>query len=112
MLLTRLFLHVMHHYPHLRNVDYPIVDLVMFPLTQNLERRTRYDYGLRRSVGPELRTRSNYGSRRSVGSSSFSHRPSFNPNDDDDVFPDEGTSRVSTPSLVTLTTFLHAKPKS
>lgn len=99
-LLTRLFRHVMHHYPVLNNVEYALVDPVMYPLTQNLDRRTRSDYGSRRSVGLELRSRTRHGSRRSVGSSSFTHRPSSNPNDDDVVFHDEGTSRDSTPSPV------------
>ena len=97
MLLTRLFRHVMYHNPHLTDIEYPIVDPVMLPLSQNLERRTRSDYGSRRSVGPELRTRS----RRSAGSSSFAHRSSSNPIDDDDALHDEGTSRFSTPSPVT-----------
>ena len=99
MLLTRLFRHVMYHNPQLTEVEYYEVEPVMLPLTHNIERKTRKDYGARRSVGvgPELRSRS----RRSAGSSSFAHRSSSIPIDDDDELNDEGTSRFSTPSPVT-----------
>lgn len=57
MLLTRLFRHVMRHYPVFNNVEYHSVDPVMFLLTHNLDCRTRSYYGSRRSVGPEFRSR-------------------------------------------------------
>ena len=54
MLLSHLYRHVMHQYPHLRYVEFEVFEPVMLPLTQSLERRTRSDHGSRRSRGAGL----------------------------------------------------------
>ncbi|GJZ12362.1 zf-CCHC domain-containing protein [Tanacetum coccineum] len=81
MFLTRLFRHVMEHYPHLDNGIYDVVDRVMRPLALRQTRRPRSDHGK---------------ARHSV-SSTFAHhnRGSSSHQGDDDE--DDGASRVSTP---------------
>nr|GEZ36223.1 ribosomal protein L7Ae/L30e/S12e/Gadd45 [Tanacetum cinerariifolium] len=90
MLLTRLFRHVMEHYPHLNNGIYNVVERVMRPLALRQTRRSRSDHGK---------------ARHSV-SSTFAHynRGSSSHQEDDDE--DDGASRVSTPSLNTYLYYL------
>ncbi|GJR41786.1 hypothetical protein Tco_1309889 [Tanacetum coccineum] len=85
MFLTRLFRHVMEHYPHLDNGIYNVVDHVMHPLALRQTRRPRSDRGK---------------ARHSVSSTSAHHnRGSSSHQDDDDE--DDGASRASTPSSTT-----------
>ncbi|GKF34835.1 hypothetical protein Tco_0108035, partial [Tanacetum coccineum] len=85
MFLTRLFRHVMEHYPHLNNGIYDVVERVMRPLTLRQTRRPRSDHGK---------------SHHSV-SSTFAHhnRGSSSHHGDDDE--DDGVSHASTPSPTT-----------
>ncbi|GJR40534.1 hypothetical protein Tco_1216218 [Tanacetum coccineum] len=85
MFLTRLFRHVMEHYPHLDNDIYDVVELVMRPLALRQTRRPRSDHGK---------------ARHSVLSTSAHHnRGSSSHQGDDDE--DDGASRASTPSPTT-----------
>ncbi|GJV35746.1 hypothetical protein Tco_1408223 [Tanacetum coccineum] len=85
MFLTRLFRHVMEHYPHLDNGIYNAVDRVMRPLALKQTRKPRSDRGK---------------ARHSVSSTSahHNHRSSSCQGDDDE---DDGASRASTPSPTT-----------
>ncbi|GJU39616.1 hypothetical protein Tco_1192573 [Tanacetum coccineum] len=85
MFLTRLFRHVMEHYPHLDNDIYNVVDHVMRPLALRQTRRPQSDRGK---------------ARHSVSSTSAHHnRRSSSHQDDDDE--DDGASCASTPSPTT-----------
>ncbi|GJZ36742.1 hypothetical protein Tco_0582933 [Tanacetum coccineum] len=85
MFLTRLFRHVMEHYPHLDNGIYNVFDHVMRPLALKQTRRPRSDRGK---------------ARHSVSSTSAHHnRGSSSRQEDDDE--DDGASRASTPSPTT-----------
>nr|GEZ29988.1 ribosomal protein L7Ae/L30e/S12e/Gadd45 [Tanacetum cinerariifolium] len=85
MFLTRLFLHVMKHYPRLDNGIYDVVERVMHPLALRQARRPRSDRGK---------------TRHSVSSTSANHnRVSSSHQGDDDE--DDGASRASTPSPTT-----------
>ncbi|GJT62488.1 hypothetical protein Tco_1006021 [Tanacetum coccineum] len=85
MFLTRLFRHVMEHYPHLDNGIYDVVERVMRPLALRQTRRPRSDRGK---------------ARHSVSSTSAHHnRGSSSHQGDDDE--DDGASRASTPSPTT-----------
>ncbi|GKC83478.1 hypothetical protein Tco_1139195 [Tanacetum coccineum] len=86
MFLTRLYRHVIEHYPHLDNGIYNVVDRVMRPLAQKQTRKPRSDHGMSKAY-------------HSVSSSSGHHLGSSSHHDEDDE--DEGTSRASTPSLST-----------
>ncbi|GJT02151.1 hypothetical protein Tco_0823320 [Tanacetum coccineum] len=83
MFLTRLYRHVIEHYPHLDNGIYNVVDRVMRPLALKQTRKPRSDHGMSKA-------------RHSVSSSSGHHLGSSSHHDEDDE--DEGTSRASTPS--------------
>ncbi|GKA33535.1 hypothetical protein Tco_0719964 [Tanacetum coccineum] len=83
MFLTRLFRHIMEHYPHLDIDIYNVVDRVMCPLTLRQTSKPRSDRGIQKS-------------RHSV-SSSFTHHFGSSSHHENDG-EDEGTSRVSTPS--------------
>ncbi|GKD67074.1 hypothetical protein Tco_1309182 [Tanacetum coccineum] len=81
MFLTRLYRHIMEHYPHLDNGIYNIVDRVMRPLALKQIRRPRSDRGK---------------ARHSISSTSAHHnRGSSSRQGDDDE--DDGASRSSTP---------------
>nr|GEV19488.1 zinc knuckle CX2CX4HX4C [Tanacetum cinerariifolium] len=85
MFLTRLFRHVMEHYPHLDNGIYDVVERVMRPLALRQARRPRSDSGK---------------ARHSVSSTSSHHNRgslSYQRGDDED----DGASRASTPSPTT-----------
>ncbi|GJW80742.1 hypothetical protein Tco_0144717 [Tanacetum coccineum] len=85
MFLTRLFRHVMEHYPHLNNAIYDVVDRFMRPLALRQTRRPRSDRGkARHSV--------------SLTSAHYNCGSSSHQGDDDE---DDGVSRASTPSLTT-----------
>ncbi|GJV25623.1 hypothetical protein Tco_1378318 [Tanacetum coccineum] len=85
MFLTRLFRHVMEHYPHLDNGIYDVVERVMRLLALRQTRRPQSD---RRKA------------RHSVSSTSAHHnRGSSSHQGDDDE--DDGSSRASTPSPTT-----------
>ncbi|GJZ23148.1 hypothetical protein Tco_0560607 [Tanacetum coccineum] len=85
MFLTRLFRHVMEHYPHLDNDIYNVVDHVMHLLALRQTRRPQTDSGK---------------ARHSVSLTSAHHnlRSSSRQEDDDE---DDGASRASTPSPTT-----------
>ncbi|GKA95489.1 hypothetical protein Tco_0817527 [Tanacetum coccineum] len=85
MFLTRLYQHIMEHYPHLDNGIYNVVDHVMRPLALKQTRKPRSDRGK---------------ARHSVSSTSAHHnRGSLSRQGDDDE--DDGASRASTPSPTT-----------
>ncbi|GJT00509.1 hypothetical protein Tco_0821678 [Tanacetum coccineum] len=85
MFLTRLFQHVMEHYPHLDNGIYNVVERVMRPLVLRQARRPRSNRGK---------------ACHSVSSTSAHHnRESSSHQGDDDE--DDGASRASTPSPTT-----------
>ncbi|GJX85356.1 hypothetical protein Tco_0336130 [Tanacetum coccineum] len=85
MFLTRLFRHVMEHYPHLDNGIYDVVERVMRPLALRQARRPRSDHGK---------------AHHSVSSTSAHHkRGSLSHQEDND--DDDGASRASTPSPTT-----------
>ncbi|GKF71715.1 hypothetical protein Tco_0207829, partial [Tanacetum coccineum] len=90
MFLTRLYRHVMEHYPHLYNSIYNVVDRVMRPLALKHTRKPRSDRGK---------------ARRSVSSTSahYNYRSSSHQGDDDE---DDGASRASTPSPTTYLNYL------
>ncbi|GJX83346.1 hypothetical protein Tco_0332827 [Tanacetum coccineum] len=83
MFLTRLFCHMMEHYPHLNNGIYILVDRVMRPLAIKQARKPRSD-----RIIPK--------GRHSIYSSSAHHFRSSSHQDID--YDNEGTSRASTPS--------------
>ncbi|GJS03028.1 hypothetical protein Tco_0319536 [Tanacetum coccineum] len=83
MFLTRLFRHVMEHYPHLDNGIYDVVERVMRPLALRQTRRPRSDRGK---------------ARHSVSSTSAHHNRGSSSHQDDE---DDGASRASTPSPTT-----------
>ncbi|GJX75704.1 hypothetical protein Tco_0322515, partial [Tanacetum coccineum] len=85
MFLTRLYRHIMEHYPYLDNVIYDVVDRVMHPLAVKQTRRPRSDRGK---------------AHHSVSSTSahHNHGSSSHQGDDDE---DDGASRASTPSPTT-----------
>ncbi|GJR40800.1 hypothetical protein Tco_1216484 [Tanacetum coccineum] len=85
MFLTRLFRHVMEHYPHLDNGIYDVVKRVMRPLVLRQARRPRCDHGK---------------ARHSILSTSahHNHESSSYQRDDDE---DDGASHASTPSPTT-----------
>ncbi|GKB69278.1 hypothetical protein Tco_0930690, partial [Tanacetum coccineum] len=85
MFLTRLYRHVMEHYPHLDNGIYNIVDRVMRPLALKQTRKPRSDRGKARHSVSSTSAHHNYGSSSHHG-------------DDDE---DDGPSRASTPSPTT-----------
>nr|GEV89832.1 ribosomal protein L7Ae/L30e/S12e/Gadd45 [Tanacetum cinerariifolium] len=94
MFLTRVFRHVMEHYPHLDNGIYYVVERVMRPLA------------LRQACRP----RSDHGKARHSVSSTFAHHNRGSPSRQEDNDEDDGASRVSTPSP---TTYLNSlKPLS
>nr|GEV98612.1 dynamin-like protein 6 [Tanacetum cinerariifolium] len=75
--LTRLFRHIMEHYPYLDNGIYNVIDRVMFPLALRQTRKPHSDRGIQKA-------------RHSVSSSSTHHfRSSSHQGNDDD---DEGTT--------------------
>ncbi|GJZ08662.1 hypothetical protein Tco_0542945, partial [Tanacetum coccineum] len=85
MFLTRVFRHVMEHYPYLDNGIYDVVKRVMRPLALRQTRRPRSDRGK---------------ARHSVSSPSAHHnRGSLSHQGDNDE--DDGASRASTPSPTT-----------
>nr|GEY26160.1 pentatricopeptide repeat-containing protein [Tanacetum cinerariifolium] len=85
MFLTRLYRHIMKHYPHLDNGIYNVVDRVMRPLALKLTRKPQSDRGKARHF---------------VSSTSAHHnrRSSSRQGDDD---KDDGAPRASTPSPTT-----------
>ncbi|GJY51316.1 hypothetical protein Tco_0442163 [Tanacetum coccineum] len=85
MFLTRLFRHVMEHYPHLENGIYNAVDRVMRPLALKQIRKPQSD--CRKA-------------RHSV-SSTFAHHNRVSSSHQDDDDEDDGASRASTPSPTT-----------
>ncbi|GJX03863.1 hypothetical protein Tco_0189779 [Tanacetum coccineum] len=86
MFLTRLFRHVMEHYPHLDNGIYNDVDHVMRPLALKQTRKPQSDCGK---------------ARYSVSSTSAHHNRRSSSHQDDDDDEDYGASRASTPSPTT-----------
>ncbi|GJY49342.1 hypothetical protein Tco_0439298 [Tanacetum coccineum] len=86
MFLTRLYRHVMEHYPHLDNGIYNVVDRVMRTLTLKQTQKPRSERGKPKAC-------------HSISSSSDHHLGSSSHNEEDDE--DEGTSRASTPSPTT-----------
>nr|GEU53582.1 zf-CCHC domain-containing protein/DUF4219 domain-containing protein/UBN2 domain-containing protein [Tanacetum cinerariifolium] len=85
MFLTRLFRHLMEHYPYLDNVIYDIVERFIRPLVLRQARRPRSDRGKAHHF---------------VSSTSAHHnRGSLSFQEDDDE--DDGASRASTPCLTT-----------
>nr|GFA41724.1 ribosomal protein L7Ae/L30e/S12e/Gadd45 [Tanacetum cinerariifolium] len=82
MFLTRLFQHVMKHYPHLDNGIYDVVERVMHSLAPRQARRSRSDRGK---------------ARHSVSSTSAHHNRGSSSHQGDDE-EDNGTSCASTPS--------------
>nr|GEX61210.1 pentatricopeptide repeat-containing protein [Tanacetum cinerariifolium] len=85
MFLTRLYRHVMEHYPHLDNGIYNVFDRVMRPLALKQTRKPRSDHGKARHSVSSTSAHHNYGS-------------SSNQGDDDE---DDGASCASIPSLTT-----------
>ncbi|GJR60536.1 hypothetical protein Tco_1502698 [Tanacetum coccineum] len=85
MFLTRLYRHVMEHYPYLNNGIYNVVDRVMRPLALKQTRKPRSDRGKARHSVSSTSAHHNYGSSSRHG-------------DDDE---DDGASRASTPSPTT-----------
>ncbi|GJQ93821.1 queuine tRNA-ribosyltransferase catalytic subunit 1-like protein [Tanacetum coccineum] len=85
MFLTRLFRHVMEHYPHLDNGIYNAIDRIMRPLTLKQTRKPRSDRGKARHSVSLTFAHHNHGSSSRQGD-----------NDEDD-----GSSRASTPSPTT-----------
>nr|GEU51790.1 ribosomal protein L7Ae/L30e/S12e/Gadd45 [Tanacetum cinerariifolium] len=85
MFLTRLFRHVMEHYPHIDNGIYDVVERVMRPLALRQARRPRSDCGKARHSFSLTSAHHNRGS--------TSHQ------EDDDE--DDGAFRASTPSPTT-----------
>nr|GEY07618.1 ribosomal protein L7Ae/L30e/S12e/Gadd45 [Tanacetum cinerariifolium] len=85
MFLTRLFRHVMEHYPYLENGIYNVVERVMRPLALRQARRPRSDCGK---------------ARHSV-SSTFAHHNCGSSSRQEDDDEDDGASRASTPSPTT-----------
>ncbi|GJR62085.1 hypothetical protein Tco_1504247 [Tanacetum coccineum] len=85
MFLTRLYRHVMEHYPHLDNGIYNVVDRVMRPLALKQTRKPQSDRGKARHSVSSTSAHHNYGSSSHQG-------------DDDE---DDGASRASTPSPTT-----------
>ncbi|GJZ99074.1 hypothetical protein Tco_0671625, partial [Tanacetum coccineum] len=85
MFLTRLYRHIMEHYPHLDNGIYNVVDRVMRPLALKQTQKPQSDHGK---------------ARHSISSTSAHHnyRSSSHQGDDDE---DDGASRASTPSPTT-----------
>nr|GEY96524.1 ribosomal protein L7Ae/L30e/S12e/Gadd45 [Tanacetum cinerariifolium] len=90
MFLTRLFQHVMEHYPHLGNGIYNVVERVMHPLALRQARRPRSDRGKGRHSVSSTSTHYNRGS---------SSRQENNDEDD-------GASRASTLSPTTYLNYL------
>ncbi|GKD95109.1 hypothetical protein Tco_1374946 [Tanacetum coccineum] len=90
MFLTRLFRHVMKHYPHLDNGTYNVFDRVMRLLALKQTRKPQSDHGMPKAS-------------HSVSSSSTYHYGSSSHHGDDDE--DDGASRACTPSQ---TTFLNS----
>ncbi|GJV55148.1 hypothetical protein Tco_1456153 [Tanacetum coccineum] len=87
MFLTRLYRHVMEHYPYLDNGIYSVVDRVMRPLALKQTRKPQSDRGMPKA-------------RHSVSSSSAHHTyGSSSHNRDNDE--DDGVSRASTLSPTT-----------
>ncbi|GJT00069.1 hypothetical protein Tco_0821238 [Tanacetum coccineum] len=86
MFLTRLFRHVMEHYPHLDNGIYNVVDRVMRPLALKQTQKPQSDHGMPKA-------------RHSVSSSSAHHYGSSSHHGDDDE--DGDASRANTPSPTT-----------
>ncbi|GJW83735.1 hypothetical protein Tco_0156880 [Tanacetum coccineum] len=85
MFLTRLFQHVMEHYPHLDNGIYDVVERVMRPLV------------LRQACRPQ----SDRGKARHSVSSAFSCHNCESSSHQGDDYKDYGASRASTPSPTT-----------
>ncbi|GKB35264.1 hypothetical protein Tco_0880206 [Tanacetum coccineum] len=85
MFLTRLYRHVMEHYPHLDNGIYNVVDRVMRPLALKQTPKPQSDRGKARHSVSSTSAHHNYGSSSHHG-------------DDDE---DDGASRASTPSPTT-----------
>ncbi|GKA81540.1 hypothetical protein Tco_0788232 [Tanacetum coccineum] len=85
MFLTRLYRHVMEHYPHLDNVIYNVIDRVMRPLTLKQTQKPRSDHVKACHSVLSTSAHHNYGSSSHQG-------------DDDE---DDGASRASTPSPTT-----------
>ncbi|GKD62312.1 hypothetical protein Tco_1299821 [Tanacetum coccineum] len=88
MLLTRLFNVIMNENLELNNESYVLYDRVMNPLAAQQERKLRKDHGTRR------------GRHSTSSSSAFDQPSSSHLNDDDDDGNGKGTSRTSTPSLI------------
>ncbi|GKE15378.1 hypothetical protein Tco_1422955 [Tanacetum coccineum] len=88
MFLTRLFQHVMEHYPHLDNGIYNVFDHVMRLLALKQTRQPRSDRGKAHHSVSSTFALHNYGSSSRQG-------------DDDE---DDGASRASTPSPTTCLT--------
>nr|GFB05907.1 pentatricopeptide repeat-containing protein [Tanacetum cinerariifolium] len=85
MFLTRLYRHIMEHYPHLDNDIYNVVDQVMRPLALKQTRKPRSDREKARHSVPSTSAHHNCGSSSRQG-------------DDDE---DDGASSASTPSPTT-----------
>ncbi|GKC39061.1 hypothetical protein Tco_1051445, partial [Tanacetum coccineum] len=85
MFLTRLYRHIMEHYPYLDNGIYNVVDRVIRPLPLKQTRKPRSDHGKGRHSISSTSAHHNYGS--------LSHQ-----GDDDE---DDGACRASTPSPTT-----------
>ncbi|GKC58890.1 hypothetical protein Tco_1086488 [Tanacetum coccineum] len=98
MFLTRLFQHVMKHYPHLDNGIYNVVDRVMRLLALKQTRKPRSDRRMPKAL-------------HSISSSSAHHYGSSSRHGDDDE--DDDDSHVSTPSPTTyLNPFHHSIMKN
>lgn len=91
-LLTRLFRWVMTNFPHLQNVEYPLVNPVIKPLGGQQRRTKKHsDKGAKRA----RKSTSNA----TLSSSSLHYGSSSQPFDENNVEPnEEGTSRAQTPS--------------
>ncbi|GJV76023.1 hypothetical protein Tco_1507607 [Tanacetum coccineum] len=95
MLLTCLYNRVMSNFPELSNDRYVLYDRVMYPLAQQHKRKIRKDYGMK----------SGCHSTSTSFSSAFDHPSSSHHVDEDNDEDDEGTSRVSTPSLTSYVNY-------
>nr|GFA12346.1 hypothetical protein [Tanacetum cinerariifolium] len=91
MFLTRLYRHIMEHYPHLDNGIYNVIDRVMHPLTLKQIQKPQSDHGKACHSVSSTSIHHNYGSSSHHG--------------DDDK--DNGAYHASTPSPTTYLNSLH-----
>nr|GEV13337.1 pentatricopeptide repeat-containing protein [Tanacetum cinerariifolium] len=89
MLLTRMYNHVMSNFTELSSDRFVLYDRIMYPLALQHERKTRNNYGTKRGHHSSF----------ACSFSAFYYPSSSHHIDDDNDEHNEGTSRVSTPSL-------------